>query len=408
METAVPVLILKLGHYPVHPGGLGAIRTLGRRGVRVHAVTESRFTPAALSRYLESSFVWPTSGLEEPEVLVARLLDIGRRIGEPAVLIPTDDEAAVLVAENADALRGQFLFPSCDDGTLPRRLASKDQLATLCAETDALSPLSWAPGSLAELRESLDRYRFPLVAKNREAFLRHSSPAVSSTTLIPDARTLLAIAEEWPEHPGVLLQEYLPPEVCEAWMFQAYIDSGGAAAPVFTGAKVRTWPARGGVITSGFAVDNDDLAQRATQFCKEVGFRGIVDLDWYYDRRDGQYKLLDFNPRVGSQFRLFETVSGTDVVLAQYLDLTGQPVPREEQRSGRKYLVEHLDLPSRILSTGHPAAVPARPRTSAGTELAWWARDDLKPSFAVVAHALRPAVRHLARVVKGPRAGRSH
>jgi D-aspartate ligase len=400
VETAVPALMLKLGSYPIHPGGVGAIRTLGRRGVRVYAITESRFTPAAMSRYLEAAFVWPTTGLERPEELVEGLLDVGRRIGEPAVLIPTDDEAAVLVAENARALRSHFLFPTCDDGTLPRRLASKEQLAELCAQTGVPSPLSWAPASLGELRESVDRYRFPLVAKNREAYLRRSSPAVTSTTLIPDAKSLLAMAETWPADPGVLLQEYLPPELCEAWIVNAYFDADSLAHPVFTGVKLRSWPSRAGVMTAGFVANNDELAELTARFAKDVGFRGIADLDWCYDRRDGRYKLLDFNPRVGANFRLFETATGTDVVLAQYLDLTGQPNPRDRQRSGRRFVVEHLDLASRLRSRGFHPAVPPRAHESAGTESAWWARDDLKPVLAVAVHALRAAVRHLTGLRK--------
>ncbi|MFM8856879.1 MAG: hypothetical protein ACKOI2_06680 [Actinomycetota bacterium] len=50
LDTSVPALIAKVGHYPVHHGGLGAIRSLARWGVPVYAVTEDRWTPAARSR----------------------------------------------------------------------------------------------------------------------------------------------------------------------------------------------------------------------------------------------------------------------------------------------------------------------------------------------------------------------
>ena len=69
-------------------------------------------------------------------------------------------------------------------------------------------------------------------------------------------------------------------------------------------------------------------------------YSGIVDLDLRFDARDGAYKLLDFNPRLGAQFRLFEDTAGIDVVRAAYLDLTGQPVPEGEPVPGRRFLVE--------------------------------------------------------------------
>ncbi len=65
-----------------------------------------------------------------------------------------------------------------------------------------------------------------------------------------------------------------------------------------------------------------------------LGFRGIVDLDLRFDPRDAQYKLLDFNPRLGAQFRLFTTGTGVDVARAAYLDLTGQPVAAGEMTPG--------------------------------------------------------------------------
>ena len=130
VDGSVPALIVKIGHYPRHHGGLGAIRSLGRLGVPVYAITEHRGTPAAVSRYLRDRFVWPTTGLEEPAWLVEGLLDIGRRIGSPTVLIPTDEEAAVLIAEHAADLGDAFLFPRIEP-TLPRRLASKRGLHDL-------------------------------------------------------------------------------------------------------------------------------------------------------------------------------------------------------------------------------------------------------------------------------------
>ena len=74
--------------------------------------------------------------------------------------------------------------------------------------------------------------------------------------------------------------------------------------------------------------------ESAARFCRAIGFSGIADLDWRLDRRDGRYKLLDFNPRVGAQFRLFETDAGIDVVRALHLDLTGRPVPAGAQENG--------------------------------------------------------------------------
>lgn len=66
----------------------------------------------------------------------------------------------------------------------------------------------------------------------------------------------------------------------------------------------------------------------AKLFCAQVGYRGIFDIDWRLGQRTGRYYLLDFNPRVGAQFRMFEDDAGIDVVRAMHLDLSGRPIPR--------------------------------------------------------------------------------
>ncbi len=405
LDRSVPGLILKIGNYPLHHGGVGAIRSLGRLGVPVHAVLEDRFTPAAASRYLTGGFVWPTTGLEPPGRLVERLLDIGRRIGRPAVLLPTDEEAAVLVAEHAAQLAGRFLLPRVDPA-LPRRLASKQGLHELCLMHGVPTPQAVFPESYADIAAFAETARFPVVAKNREAFERRRAPVVPGTTRIRGPRELLALARGWGERPGVILQEYLPREQAEDWIVHAYADADHVPRALFTGVKVRSWPPHAGMTACAYTVPNPELAELATAFVKQVGFSGIADLDWRYDRRDGRYKLLDFNPRMGAQFRLFETAAGVDVVRAQHLDLTGRDVPCAAQVDGRRFVVEPIDLPALLAYRRSGYTTPHAPRRAAATELAWFARDDPGPFLTMTARFVRPGAAHLLRMWRGRRPGR--
>ncbi|MGW1026621.1 carboxylate--amine ligase [Streptomyces sp. NPDC002577] len=428
-DREVPGLIVKFGHYPLHHGGVGAIRSLGRLGVPMYAITEDRYTPAAASRYLRRAFVWPTTGTEEPERLVEGLLRIGRRIGRPTVLIPTDEEAAVLIAEHQEELGGGsagpggagasggssgssgfggfggFLFPRVDPA-LPRRLASKQGLHELCVEHGIPSPAAVFPESQADIEKFAAEARFPVIAKNREAFVRRRRPAVNGTTRIASREALLALARDWGEQPGVILQEYLPREEAEDWIVHAYFDEESTPLAMFTGVKVRSWPPHAGMTAQAFVVDNPELADIAARFVKRIGFTGIVDLDLRFDRRDGQYKLLDFNPRMGAQFRLFESESGVDVVRAMHLHLTGRAVPEGEQRAGHRYLVENIDLPALIAYRRSGYTTPHAPARASGTELAWLAGDDMRPFFTMLARFVGPGARHLYQLWRtGRRSG---
>ena len=384
LDRTVPALLVKVGRYPQHAGGVGVLRTLGRRGVTVHAMLEDRFTPAAVSRYLAAGFVCPTTGLEQPEVLVDTLLAIGAVIGRRSVAVPTDDEAAVLLAEHADRLSECFLLPPVPR-TLPRTLADKGGLHALCIQHDVPTPRSRAPVDHDELLAIGRDWGYPLVLKNLEAWTRLRAPVVRHTTVVHSERELLAACP-----PGsalsVLVQACIPADRAEDWITHLYCPADGGAPVVFTGVKLRSWPPDAGVTTRALASANPALAEQAVEFCRRIGYRGVADLDWRLDRRDGRYKLVDFNPRTGAQFRLMESVDGLDVVRGLHLDLTGRPLPRGPQLRTRSFALGQLDLPSAAVWGWQRKRLPPELLPRRGVERAWLCRDDPAP---VLAEAVR-------------------
>ncbi len=411
LDQSVPALVLKVGQYPVHSGGLGVIRTLGRLGVPVHAITEPGLTPAAASRYCTSTFVWHATGHEEPDQLVAQLREVGESIGRPTVVVPVDDEAAVLVAEHQPELSPWFLFPRIQP-RLPRKLASKPGLYDLCIAHGVPAPASVTPATFDEAGDFAATATYPVVVKNAEVWERRRRPVVPGTTVVPTEDDLLGLLTRPPpdllpdrlrksprsESPGVILQEYIPPEHAEDWIVHLYCGPDPASQVLFTGRKIRSWPPTHGVTACAYSVANPELAELARTFCDQIGYQGIADLDVRLDLRDGRYKLVDFNPRAGNQFRLFESESGVDVVRAQHLDLTGRPIPQGRAIEGRRIIVEHADLPAqfayrRLDKNVTRAGSPRPPHDS--TEFAWLARDDPLPFVVMVRHVMGAAWRKL-------------
>jgi predicted ATP-grasp superfamily ATP-dependent carboligase len=353
----------------------------------------------AVSRYCAGHFVQPTTGREDPGQLVNRIADIGRKLGRPTVAVPTDEEAAVLLAEHSAELSDYFLLPAVPP-ELPRKLASKQGLHELCGEFGVCAPASAFPRTAEEIADFAAHGTFPVVAKNLEAWVRRSAPVVSGTTILRTPAELLAVAEEWGETPSVILQEYIPVEDAEDWIVHLYCDANSNCLVNFTGVKVRSWPPHAGMTACAYIVPNPRLAELAQRFCKEIGFRGVGDLDWRFDRRDGEYKLLDFNPRVGAQFRLFETASGIDVVRAMHLDLTGRPVSPSPQLNGRRIIVENIDPAARLAYWHTSYATPAKPRRAASTELGWLASDDPLPAAVMAARFGKPVAVYAAQKLR--------
>ncbi len=112
--------------------------------------------------------------------------------------------------------------------------------------------------------------------------------------------------------------------------------------------KIRQYPPSQGSTSLGrFACKKHETVRQTTiDFMKHIGYQGILDIGYRYDARDGLYKVLDINPRIGSTFRLFVSEDGMDVARALYLDMTGQPVVCGTPREGRKWVVEDQDIVS--------------------------------------------------------------
>jgi D-aspartate ligase len=394
LDVSVPALLLKLGHYPLHHGGVGVVRSLGRVGIEVNAVVEDRFTPAAWSRHLTRAFVWPTTGAEDPSSLVETLMRIGRDIGRPAVVVPTDEEAAVLVAEHADVLGEVFLVDRSRTPGLVRSLASKRGLYELCLEHDVPTAETWFPESLEEIEKYAQTGAFPVVVKNREAFGRRAAPVVRSTTIVATPEELRSMAVEWQDPPGVVLQEHIPRDFAEDWFVHSYVGRNTPGV-LFTGIKIRSWPPHAGMTSCAYAVWNPELAALARRLYTSLGYAGLADLDFRLDRRDGQYKLVDFNPRVGAQFRIFENAAGVDVVRAQHLALTGRPIPEAPFPEGRRLVVENVDLAARLGYRHRNRTAPHAPRRATETELGWFAPDDPLPLVPMLLRHVTPLVSYV-------------
>jgi len=87
-------------------------------------------------------------------------------------------------------------------------------------------------------------------------------------------------------------------------MFNGYFNDRSECLVAFARKFARTRFYRG-VTSLGICLKNDIVEETTKKFMKAIGYKGILDIGYRYDARDGKYKLLDVNPRIGATFRLF-------------------------------------------------------------------------------------------------------
>jgi D-aspartate ligase len=396
IDTTVPALALKLVSLEVDHGMVQILRSLGRLGVPLTAYHDSRFAPAALTRFRHRKIVWSEQRPGQ-ETVLDHLRSVAATFDVPPVTFASDDFTSTVLDDHGDTLREWFRFPA-QPSALARRLYDKRGMYEICREYDVPTPETLFPLTRADVEEMAGRVQYPVVIKGIDSALLSHRRGVR-VAIVQDRQELLETydALETPEEPNLMLQEYIPGGAESVWMLDGYFNDDSDCLFAVTGKKLRQYPAYTGMTSLGVCIRNDAVEKMTKRLMKQLGYRGILDCGWRYDERDGQYKLLDVNPRLGASFRLFVGERGMDVVRALYLDLTGQPVPEDRARDGRKWWVENLDVSAaRTYMRDGVLGPRAWARSLRGVdERAWWALDDPAPfagmAVRFVADRLRKA-----------------
>ncbi|MEU8788875.1 ATP-grasp domain-containing protein [Streptomyces sp. NPDC048643] len=397
LDTRVPAVLLRIDRNPFHHGTLGAVRSLGRAGVEVHVVADSEGSPVRRSRFVCEMHPPPPPGSSTADI-AAVLRRVAARVSRPAVLVPMDDASALAVGRMGEDLADGYLLPQ-QPGALAERVADKAELAAVCASVGVPHPVTLIPESPAQAAAAAWQLGLPVMAKWSRPWLIPAGTGLRSTVVVRSAREAQDLYLRSAEAGSpLLLQAFLPPGPDRDWFFHGYVGRSGATHGGGAGRKHLSWPRGAGLTAVGRWTPNPELETLVERLTGALGYRGIFDLDFRRDGTTGRYHLLDFNPRPGAQFRLFEDGGGLDVVRALHLDLTHRPLPDPVPLPGRAFVVENY-APLGAL----------RPRP-AGRELAWHAPDDPAPGRAMwslwTRHVPRRLTQRAGRLLCGPAASR--
>jgi D-aspartate ligase len=375
-DVSLPVLVLQMQNH----GALGAMRSLGRLGVRMYGVHSTPRPVASFSKYCRKAFVLDLDRTPENES-VACLRDIARAIGSMPLLMPTNDESALFVARNASQLEESFLFPA-NPVQAVWSLYNKKAMHHLAKRLSIPTPETVFPESQQDVLEFCERAQFPVMLKASDN-IRTSRHAGKKMVIAGSKDELIREyqAMEDGSHPSLMLQEYIPGSDDCVWMLNGYFDEHAECLFSITARKIHQTPVYTGMTALGVCLPNPAIESATKTLVRAVGYKGILDIGYRYDARDGRYKLLDANPRLGATFRLFVGHNGMDVTRAEYLHFTGQTVPASHICTGRKWILEDADLVSCIhYYRDGVLTLQDWLRNYRGIdECAWYASDDMRP-----------------------------
>jgi predicted ATP-grasp superfamily ATP-dependent carboligase len=240
------------------------------------------------------------------------------------VLLACSDAAIDLVARNTAQLSRKFLVEESAPAT---RLCLVDKHCTYEKAVQADLPIVRYErvSTSSRLNEIADRFRFPVILKpvyspDADFLGRKFFMAEDKQELLERANALLSIGTK------TIVMEFVPGGDDLLCSYYTYMDENGASLIEFTKRLLRRSPMHTGIGCYHISDWNEEAAELGRRFFTHVGLRGIGNIEFKRDRRDGELKIIDVNARFTAGDPLL-TRCGIDLATITYRRLTRTPSP---------------------------------------------------------------------------------
>lgn len=323
--------------------GLGAVRSLRLGGIPTAVVMMDPWEPVRASRYGKKYLVPKTT---DPD---AAILDVLSKVdnGERPVLIPTSDHLTYFVSKHRARLEQRFRCCIPPDSAI-QVVLDKAKDTALLGGTGIPLPRSVQnlPSSPADLIKALG---LPLIIKPR-TFVDKENLGWRNVIVRSQHDAEEFYRESRAQFGSVIAQELIPGPDDTLWECICLFDDRHEIVRTFTFQKRSTMPAHYGATARGVSKRSDTLIGLASSVGKLLEYAGIADIDVKYDARDGQFKYLELNPRLGL-CHYFGTRCGVNLTLDAYRLACGESLPADPgQIDGRTFLAVLEEIGARLQS----------------------------------------------------------
>lgn len=277
-------------------GGANALsvaRSLGRRGIAVHAIND-RASYVRHSRFCR----WvPLQDEESRDAAWSGFLlgrDSDRLRG--AVLLACSDDGIQFIADHRERLLEKYLLDDSDPAaqrTMLNKLTTYQQATAAGVPT----PRFWRVRTAAEIAGLRDSLVYPLLVKPLFSHLfeqRFEKKFVIARSFDEVTSAFGPIAGAGID---VMLVEMVPGPDDRLCSYYTYLDKTGHPLFDFTKRIIRRYPANMGAACYHVTDDVPEVKDLALKLFRQVGLRGLANVEFKRDVRDGQLKLIECNAR---------------------------------------------------------------------------------------------------------------
>jgi predicted ATP-grasp superfamily ATP-dependent carboligase len=298
-------------------------RSLAAAGVPVDAVGDVR-SPVRRSRACRRFADLGPEGDVQARWLDWLLHDGARG----AVVLPCDDDGVELIGRHRSALtdRGYVAFDADDRVMLD--MLDKARTYELARGLHIATPRTVAVHTAADVERCASLFAYPCALKPVHAhrFQRRSGMGVKAIVVRDEAELRDQFRRLAPLGVELLVTEIVPGDDDQLLGYHAYVDQHGDPLLQVTKRKLRQYPVGFGTGCYHVTESLPRVAELGLAFLRGIGARGLANVEFKRDARDGALKLIECNHRFTATNEHIR-VAGIDLALFTYNRLLGRATP---------------------------------------------------------------------------------
>ena len=362
-----PVLI-----FGAHIAALGVLRLLAERGIQSYVVDATSNVIVRSRWYRPAERTLPETSDTEALDRFLQSLQMPR-----AVLIACSDQWALAVAGLPAETRQRFPA-SIAPREAVERLVDKNGFRALVDRLDIPRPRTLLIRGPADLDLATDDDLANGFLKPTESH-RHNR-RFGTKGFFVDSRAAALRRVEQASAAGItfMLQEWIPGNMSKTILIDGFVDREGTITAMVARRRVRMDPPRIANTCSDVTIPLAEVSECMAPLrtlLTAVDYRGIFNVEFKFDERDGQFKIIELNPR---PFWLIGHIAraGVDLPWMSYLDAQELPVPAPAPyQTGRYGMYEILDATAIARAWSafrRPEGPVLGPWLSGDRALFWW------------------------------------
>lgn len=363
--------------------GLGIARSLGRHGIPV-CVVDDELSIARYSRYTTRFLAAPTLRKERPTIDFLMKAAVAHGL-EGWVLFPTRDEHVAAFSRHRDELLERFRVPTPAWDSV-KWAWNKWNTYSLAQQLGIPTPRTWCPKSVADL-DAID-VEFPVGVKPavKEDFFYATKAKGWRVENRQELRALVAKAFEHVGGNEVLVQEFIPGGGDSQFSSCVFFKNGHSLATMAAKRLRQHPPEFGRAATFVETIEAAKLEEPTVRFLRAMNYYGLAEVEYKYDARDGQYKLLDVNARTWG-FHSLGYAANVDFPKLLFADQIGEDVAPCTGLPGVGWIRMVTDLPSsfREILSGRLSTASYFGSLKTFRAESVFSRDDPAPTLAEIA-----------------------